>query len=254
MKSHQVSIAIMTHNEHKEIGVLLSYLTTRTELFDEIVIVDDNSDDSFLRIISDYDVRLFSRSLNENFSEQRNYLKSKCRGDFIFVLDPDELPSARLSEALPDIIAYMHDNNCEVCSLPRLNILHGADEVIDARRLDLSQDLLHEQPEDYQVRIIANRDHIFWVNRVHERVVGAVKGLRLPNRLDYCLIHVKSRSRQAKQNSLYDDLSKYSIVALAKKMRLKPLARRLGFVKEPVWAELKCSPRDDRDRMVGSKQ
>ncbi len=111
-----ISFAITTHNEGLYIQDLLDQLIPHCEnTGDEIVVVDDNSTDEFTSQIlyTHFDadrIRLYSHSLDNDFSEHKNYLNSLCRGDYIFQVDADEKFHSNL-------LTYMHDivyNNTNV--------------------------------------------------------------------------------------------------------------------------------------------
>jgi hypothetical protein len=57
---------------------------------------------------------------------------------------------------------------------------------------------------DYQNRIFKNKPEIHWVNKVHEKIIGAMSTAELPPSLD--LIHPKTIERQEKQNNYYNTL------------------------------------------------
>ena len=57
---------------------------------------------------------------------------------------------------------------------------------------------------DYQDRILKNIPEIKWINKVHERLVGAKTATPLPE--GYDLIHPKTIERQEKQNNYYNTL------------------------------------------------
>ena len=83
-----ISYAITTHNETEEINKLLEFLIHNTDKEDEIVILDDFSDEKtqevFTSWIAQYGdlktIKLEQRKLNKNFAEQKNYLTRMCKG------------------------------------------------------------------------------------------------------------------------------------------------------------------------------
>jgi hypothetical protein len=58
---------------------------------------------------------------------------------------------------------------------------------------------------DYQNRIFKNKPEIYWVNKVHEKIVGAMLISKMPYGLD--LIHPKTIERQEKQNNFYENIN-----------------------------------------------
>ena len=81
-----ISSVIITKNEQKNLTKCLESLS----FSDEIIIIDDYSNDKTLEIARDYKTKIFQRKLNRNFAEQRNFGLSKARSKWIFFIDADE--------------------------------------------------------------------------------------------------------------------------------------------------------------------
>ena len=107
-----ISYAITTHNETEEINKLLEFLIHNKDEEDEIVILDDFSDEKtqevFTSRIAQYGdlktIKIEQRKLNKNFAEQKNYLTSMCSGDYIFNIDADEIPHPILVSQIKQIL------------------------------------------------------------------------------------------------------------------------------------------------------
>ena len=98
-----ISFAITTHNETHSLVRLLKHINKHISGVDEIVIVDDYSTDpSTLRILEDAKSigSVYKRKLNGSYSNQKNYLNSKCTKNYIFQIDADELPTKTLFKTL----------------------------------------------------------------------------------------------------------------------------------------------------------
>lgn len=98
----KIAAVVLTKNEEKNIQTCLNSLLW----CDEIVIVDDYSQDKTIRKMQNHiaKVKIFKRRLNDNFGEQRNFGLSKAlvssdsRGtDWILFVDADEEVSDELS-------------------------------------------------------------------------------------------------------------------------------------------------------------
>jgi len=228
-----LTYALMTHNEIAEFAWLMEVLRPIQNENTEIVVLDDFSEPEMVDLIKNNPVRFYQRALNKNFSKQRNYLKSLCRGEFIFLLDPDEIPSPELLNMLPKILDSMRTMQIDGCAVPRLNLLIEDDNPIDARTLNVSDaDLLNQEP-DYPMRILANHPEMKWINRVHERLLGIKRASRLPEKLCYSLLHCKTYSRQKSQNNFYRSIIFRHIDKLH-----KSFCKRMGLIKQPVWVEM----------------
>ena len=108
---NKISLLLLTKNESenlKEWGNWINKLT----VVNEIVAIDDESNDGTIRALKSLSsnklsVNIFSRKLNNNFSEQRNYGLGKCKNNWILFLDADEVPT---SETI-DYINNLHPIN-----------------------------------------------------------------------------------------------------------------------------------------------
>ncbi|MBI5127741.1 glycosyltransferase family 2 protein [Candidatus Roizmanbacteria bacterium] len=91
----KLSAVILTKNEDKNIERCLKSL----DFVDEVIIVDDYSDDKTLEIIQKIDVgvghdrpvfKVIQRKLNGDFAGQRNFGISKANSDWVLFIDADE--------------------------------------------------------------------------------------------------------------------------------------------------------------------
>ena len=140
--------------------------------------------------------------LNNDFATFKNNLKGICTKDYIFQIDADEFLSEELIESMPDILEANPD--VEMFSVPRVNTVEGLTEAhIKQWGWYVNQDGWVNYP-DYQNRILKNKPEIHWVNKVHEKIIGAMITTVLPPGFD--LIHPKTIDRQEKQNNYYNTL------------------------------------------------
>jgi glycosyltransferase involved in cell wall biosynthesis len=229
-----ITLGILTHNEIQEFRWLMEEIGKRRDLFQEIIVVDDYSNNEMVRECLNHDICFRQRALNKNFSGQRNYLKSLCRADFLLVMDPDELPALSLLDALPEVVEIMDTKNIDAVSIPRVNVVHDKEYPIDARTISLSD----ADPREQQIRIIRNVAYLKWTNPIHERLIGIRRAARLPDELKYSIFHVKGRTRLSEQHDFYKTVGLFDPRQMAKKLGLKRLARRLGFLPEPDWVDI----------------
>ena len=94
----KISYAVTTHNEHKEIKQLLPLLIEYKDPEDEIIVVDDHSDEQTQKVFIQYkdSIKLITHKFNGNFSDHKNFMISQCTGEWIFNLDADEVPDTNL--------------------------------------------------------------------------------------------------------------------------------------------------------------
>jgi len=91
-----ISAVVLTKNEEKNIVDCLESLSW----CDEIIIVDDDSEDRTAEISKKFSAKVFIRNLNSDFSKQRNYGLEKANGDWILFIDADERVSKKLKEEI----------------------------------------------------------------------------------------------------------------------------------------------------------
>jgi glycosyltransferase involved in cell wall biosynthesis len=105
-----ISVVILTKNEEKNIGACLDSLSW----CDEKIVIDDHSQDKTVEIAKKKGAKVFSRLMNNDFSEQRNYGLEKAKGEWILFIDADERISSALwyeimqhtSESIDDNVGY----------------------------------------------------------------------------------------------------------------------------------------------------
>ena len=199
-----ISYAITACNEHAELERLLNQLDTNIRDIDEVVIqLDTTATDEVKEVCYNYPAfTLWEFPLNKDFASFKNHLKSKCNRDYIFQIDADEYLSDQLILSLPEILEL--NPNIELYAVPRINIVEGlTPEHIQKWGWRLNQYGWVNYP-DHQTRILKNIPEIKWINKVHEKLVGAKIGIDLPE--GYDLIHPKTIERQEKQNNFYNTL------------------------------------------------
>ena len=205
-----ISYAITTHNEHKEIEELIGFLLKHKDPEDEIVILDDYSDQRTWRVFDRFihdksnNIKLVERALEGNFSNQKNFLNEQCTGDWIVNIDADEIPHKNLISNIKSLISANPD--IELYWVPRINTVDGlTEEHINKWKWNINEKGWVNFP-DSQQRIYKNCKSITWQKNVHERLVGAKQDSYLPFEEIWCFYHHKKISKQEKQNKLYASL------------------------------------------------
>ncbi|MBM7623039.1 sulfotransferase [Sporohalobacter salinus] len=88
----KLSIGMMVKNEEKHLRECLESLTPIREAIDsELVIIDTGSDDNTVAIAEEFTDRVYFHEWNDHFAEMRNKVIDYCEGDWIFVIDGDEV-------------------------------------------------------------------------------------------------------------------------------------------------------------------
>jgi len=205
-----ISYAITACNEHIELERLLDQLNEHIRLEDEIIVQLDNTATLEVKEVADkYNIKdhkceyhriIFG--LNGDFASFKNNLKEHCTRDYIFQIDADEYLSEELILSLPQILEL--NPEVEMYAVPRINTVDGlTQEHIQKWGWRVNKDGWVNYP-DLQWRIFKNIPDIKWINKVHEKLIGARNVSYLPE--DYELIHPKTIERQEKQNNFYNTL------------------------------------------------
>ncbi len=212
----KISYLVTVHNEDRTLANLLARLVKYAQEGDEIVILDDFSDNEKTQeILSQYsrmdNVRLYQHALEKNYGGHKNYGNELCKGDWILQLDGDELPTEIL---LLNLKAIIEENpEIEVYLIPRVNDFRGVSQE-DAKqwgwRLTPSPSCkgrpIVNWP-DYQGRLYKNDPkRIRWDRRLHEKLEGYTKFAPLPAEdEDLALYHDKTIETQRKTNQRYNE-------------------------------------------------
>jgi cellulose synthase/poly-beta-1,6-N-acetylglucosamine synthase-like glycosyltransferase len=201
-----ISYAITACNEHVELERLLDHLEDWIREEDEVVIqLDTTATEEVKALCFDYmrsNWNVIEFGLNKDFASFKNNLKNHCTKDYIFQIDADENLSQNLILHLPEILEL--NPEIDLYAVPRINTVKGlTSEHINKWGWYINEKGWINYP-DYQTRILKNIPEIKWINKVHERLVGAKIIVSLPE--GYDLIHFKTIERQEKQNQFYNTL------------------------------------------------
>jgi glycosyltransferase involved in cell wall biosynthesis len=83
-----VSVCIITKNEASNLKTCLDSVC---DIADEIIILDAFSTDATVEIAQQYTSNIFQREWTDDFSHARNFTLEKATGDWILVIDADEV-------------------------------------------------------------------------------------------------------------------------------------------------------------------
>jgi glycosyltransferase involved in cell wall biosynthesis len=258
----KLSIAVCVHDEKEYISSLLKRLFRFTQNdgratgheYEIVVIYDGDlwaeSDDihsTFYHLNSlrsNYGLQLYAHRLNGDFATHKNFMNSKCSGDWILNLDADEWVSEDVLFNLTAVIE--HNPDVEAYWFPRVNTVDGltlshvqkwnwilttlpgyrAGEMLDsegepykllkAHNLIISEEngvVTYNKPivcwPDPQMRLYKNASHIQWEGKVHERLTGFKHFSALPYEPEWAIQHEKVIARQEAQNNYYETIQRY---------------------------------------------
>ena len=205
----KISYSILTHNETDSLLDLIHFLMEHKDEEDEIVILDDYSDNPKTKEILDsavsiYEIKFEQRHLLKDYAGQKNHLTRMCKGSYIINIDADELPNKWLMKNIKTILEA--NPSIDLYWVPRVNTVDGlTQEHIDKWHWQVNEKGWVNWP-DYQGRIWRNRPNILWKNPVHEILEGYKEHTFLPAEEEFCFYHPKDIDKQEKQNKFYEGI------------------------------------------------
>ena len=96
----KLSVGIITFNEENRIGKTLDSVR---EIADEVIVVDSESTDRTTEIALSKGARVFVEKW-KGYGPQKNSVLKKCKGEWILLIDADEVISPQLKEKIKSII------------------------------------------------------------------------------------------------------------------------------------------------------
>ncbi|MBI2196442.1 glycosyltransferase family 2 protein [Candidatus Daviesbacteria bacterium] len=143
-----LSIVVLTKNEEDRIKTCLESV----KWADEIVVVDNGSNDNTLKIAEKYTNKIFQVNLPD-FAEVRNFAMGKALGNWIFFVDADERVLEPLRREIETLIS---SEDFSALAVSRRNIVFGKE--------------VRYGPfwPDWVTRILRKKDFENWIGKVHE--------------------------------------------------------------------------------------
>ena len=206
----KISYSLLTHNETDSLLKLIEFISKHKDDNDEIVILDDYSDNEKTKEILDtmcsiHEIKFEQRHLLKDYAGQKNYLTSMCSGDYIINIDADELPNKWLVKNIKTILEA--NPSVDLYWVPRVNMVEGiTQDHMQQWGWNVNEKGWINFP-DYQGRIWRNRPNILWKNKVHEILTGYKEHTFLPAEEEFCFYHPKDINRQEKQNEFYNGIN-----------------------------------------------
>jgi len=210
----KISYLVTCHNEDESLDKCLHTILSYKDKEDEIVVLDDFSDNpktqKILKKWQAPDIRVVPHALDKNYGAHKNYGNEQCTGDWVFQIDGDEVPNLNLIVNLKSIIEA--NPTIELIFVPRINDFLGVTSDHAKQwgwRLSLCE-ACDGRPivnwPDYQGRIYKREpERIRWDRRLHEKLEGHNAFVTLPPDTDLALYHDKTIETQLKTNIRYNE-------------------------------------------------
>lgn len=148
-----LSVAMIVKNEEKNLDRCLKALKSLDNILNyEIVIVDTGSEDDTVNIAKKYTKKVYEKLWTNNFAEMRNISIDYCKGDWILILDADEV-----LENSNELIKFFKDGNNKKFNSATIKF----------------KNMLSDKEDDYLigtlVRLFKNKKEFCYEGRVHEQ-------------------------------------------------------------------------------------
>ena len=193
----KLSYAICVCNESRDLFSLVSFLLKVKDEEDEINILIDtlHVTENVKNVIEYFGDKIVTceKDFDGNFADHRNFHLSKCTGDYIFIIDPDEMPKEKL---IINVKKMIHDSGAELVMVPRINIHPGfTQEFLEKCKFKTNEVDWINWP-DYISRVFKNTPEIKYGNELHETIIGTDKKVILKADPSIAVWHIKSVEKQ----------------------------------------------------------
>jgi len=152
MKNNDINLSavVLVKDEEEKIVDCIDSL----KFADEVIIIDDFSEDRTIELVERFDVKVYKRKLDDDFAEQRNFGLKKAFGKWVLFIDADE----RVGKNLRDEIIQAINN-------PLLNIMGY---YIRRQDFFMGKDLKHGETASVKLLRLARKNAGKWERKVHE--------------------------------------------------------------------------------------
>ena len=159
---NSLSVIVLTHDDEERIVDCLDNLG----FANEIIIIDDESCDRTVELARQYTSKIYKKSLNKNFSNQRNFALNYASCEWVLFVDSDEIISKSLRE---EIMSAIEKGGYSGFLIKRVDFVWG-------------RKMSHGELSQVKLLRLARKDAGKWHGKVHEtwKVVGKVGELSNP--------------------------------------------------------------------------
>lgn len=169
-KKPLISAVITAKNEEQKIAECLQSV----KWADEIIVVDDESTDKTRKIAQKFTNKIFQHKSSGYVEPVRNFAISKATGDWILLVDADEIIPESLEKKLREI--SLIERHASYISIPRKNVIFG-------KWIKNSG-----WWPDYQIRFF-KKGSLVWPSEIHKQPELSGDTFTLEAREEYSLHH-----------------------------------------------------------------
>ncbi|MEE4351420.1 MAG: glycosyltransferase, partial [Desulfatiglans sp.] len=178
-KGYSVSLCMIVKDEEQYLAQCLASLKP---VVDEIIVIDTGSKDQTKDIAKVFGAQVFDYEWNDDFSTARNSAIEKASGDWILVMDADEVISTQDHEQLRQLIKRSHAGHVAFSFTTR-NYINQVNTIgFHPNKGDYAQEeaAMGWMPSD-KVRLFPNNGDIRFEFPIHEKVEPSLrrKGLEI---------------------------------------------------------------------------
>lgn len=216
----KITYAITVCNESRDLYSLISFLKDVIDEEDDINVLIDTAHvtESVNSVIEHFKDNIVTceRAFDGDFKSHRNFHIENCKGDYIFIIDPDEMPQELIIKKIKEIITT---TEADLLMMPRINIVLGATRkwYEDHEFGDKINELGWVNWPDYTGRVFKNNGVIKYGNTLHEKLEGYTNAKIITANPSLALYHIKSVDKDnnrwsngsyvsPKNDNLYDKL------------------------------------------------
>jgi len=159
----KISAVVLCKNEETNLAKCLDSI----KWCDEIIVIDDFSEDRSGEVAEKFGAKVYQHRLNENFANQRNFALKKATHNWVLFLDADEiLPSSLKSE----IVRHLQKNS-------QINGYY-----LKRKDIFFNKEINYGENAEIKLLRLGNKKHGSWKGMVHEKWVinGKTKTLASP--------------------------------------------------------------------------
>jgi len=166
-----ISAVVNTCNEEKYIKKCLEHL----RWVDEIVIIDMYSTDNTVEICQRYTDKIYFHKREVSVLYARNFGVSKAAGEWILVIDPDEIVPETLAQKILELVNSDWGNKYVACAFPFKTII-------------FNKWLKYAYPIEWHPRLFKH-GYVSYPARVHSQPIVYGRVYSLPAKDEFCIIH-----------------------------------------------------------------